>query len=132
MTTEPRKESELTKASNELARVVAEMLPSDADPNLAIRFREALGNLLASTLSGATVMAAGAVVAVNNKVDRLDKARGDRLRDLQLDLDQIALRVHGLEDQFLDAGQVGELSRTMYQLANEIEQLKAQQVGDAE
>lgn len=124
--------SELTKASDELARVVAELLPPDADPNLAARFRAALGNLLASTLSGATVMAAGAVVAVNNKLDRIAAVRGERLREVQIDLDRLAARVHALEDQFLDAGQVGELAATMFKLAEEVSLLKDRQAGNAE
>ena len=130
MTTPPI--TELTKASDELARVVVELLPRDADPELAIRFRVALGNLLASTLSGATVMAAGAVVMVNDKFERIANQRGERLREVQLDIDRLAARVHALEDQFLDAGQVGQLAATMYKLAGEVEHLKDRQVGNAE
>jgi len=124
------KPSELTLAADALARVVAQLLPEAADPGLALAFREALGNLLASTLSGATVMAAGAVVALDRKVETLAKTRGERLREVQLDVDRLSDRIHQLEDAFLDEGVIGQISATMYALANEIEALKVRQVGD--
>lgn len=115
--------SELTKASDALAVAVTALLPHDHDPQQIANFRTALGDLLAATLGGATAMAAGAVVAVNNKLDRLAEVRGQRLREVQLDLDRVSARVHALEDAFLDAGTVGQLAVTMYALAHEMERL---------
>lgn len=122
--------SELTRASDELARVVTQLLPSSADPELVQRFRAALGDLLAATLGGATVMAAGAVVALDNKVNRLTVTRGERLREVQADIDRLSSRIHSLEDQFLDDGQVGQLAGAMYHLASELEHLKQRAAGE--
>jgi len=124
------KPSELTLAADELARVVSHLLPSAADPQLVLQFRAALGNLLAATLSGATVMAAGAVVALNNKVDRIAQTRGERLREVQMDVDRLSTRIHELEDAFLDDGQVGEIVSAMHRIAVDVEMLKAQAVND--
>lgn len=127
---EPTQSSKLNAAADALARVVAELISPSADPQLAHAFREALGTLLAETLGGATVMAAGAVVALNAKVDRIAESRGARLLDIQRELDRLAERVHTIEDAFLDDGQIGQLAATMYTLAGEIELLKARSVGD--
>lgn len=126
------KVSPLTLAADELSRVVAQMLPHNADPALALEFRQAVGKLIETTLSGATVMAAGAVVALNNKVDKIAQTRGERLRELQLDVDRLSNRIHQLEDAFLDDGTIGQLVEAMHQLAVEIEALKVRQVGDGE
>lgn len=123
--------SELTRTSDALAAAVAALLPSGHDPSLIVAFKKALGDLLAATLGGATVMAAKAVVVLDNKVERLAQVRGERLRQLQLDVDQLASRIHALEDEFLDAGTVGLLSTSVATIALEVEQLKARQVGDA-
>ena len=122
--------SEIARASDTLASAVAALLPSGHDPQLIVSFRAALGDLLAATLGGATVMAAGAVVALDNKVERIAHARGERLRQLQLDVDQLSVRIHALEDEFLDAGTVGQLSHSIATIAMEVEALKSRQVGD--
>lgn len=127
MTTSP---SELTRTSDALAAAVANLLPHGHDPLLIVAFKKALGDLLAATLGGATVMAAGAVVALDNKVERLAQVRGERLRQLQLDVDQLSTRIHSLEDEFLDDGTVGQLSTSVATIALEVEALKARQVGD--
>lgn len=124
--------SELTRASDELARVVALMLPAERSAELAEQFRAALADLLAATLGGATVLAAGAVLAVDAKVDRLAKVRGERLREVQLDVDRLATRIHALEDAFLDRGQVGQLAQLLYTLATDVERLKERAAGDVE
>ena len=124
------KPNELTTAADALARVVGQMLPAGIGPALAAEFRRALGDLLAATLGGATVMAAGAVVALDNKVERLANTRGEALRAVQLDLDRIAVRVHQLEDQFLDAGAVGAIQTIIARIALDVERLKERQVGD--
>lgn len=122
--------SELTRCSDAMATAVAALLPRDADPQKLIDFRQALGDLLAATLGGATVMAAGAVVALDTKVERLANARGQRLREIQADVDRISARVHALEDQFLDDGAVGRIEVAAHQLAVEVEQLKERVAGD--
>lgn len=121
--------SELTLAADAMARIVARLLPDDADPQLALEFRQALGKLLETTLSGASVMAAGAVLAVDHKVDRLAHARGERLREVEHDMNLLAKRIHQIEDEFLDVGTVGQLASATHRLAVEVEALKARQVG---
>lgn len=132
MTIPPKEPAELTKASDELARIVAELLPASADPQLAHQFRVALGNLLAATLGGATAMAAGAVVALDHKVERLAASRGERLREVQADVDRLATRIHALEDEFLDSGQVGQMAQTVHKLAVDVGELKERAAGDGE
>lgn len=124
------KPNELTTAADALALVVARLLPASADTQLVTDFRAALGNLLAATLGGATVMAAGAVVALDAKVERLANSRGERLRAVQADVDRIAMRVHALEDQFLDNGAVGRIEAAAHRLAVEVGQLKERAAGD--
>lgn len=128
--TEP---TELTRASDAMARAVANLLPANAPPAIIAEFRIALGDLLAATLGGATVMAAKAVLAVDAKVDRLAAIRGKALQDVQHDLDRVAKRVHLLEDEFLPPGAVGQLQDAVAVLARDVEKLKERAVhGNAE
>jgi hypothetical protein len=128
----PPQPSELTIAADALAHVVAQLIPEKADPQLAHQFRLARGKLLESThsaLSGATVMAAGAVVALDNKLNRLAASRGERLQEIQRDVDRLSARLHTLEDEFLDDGQIGQMVSALYGLAGEFESLKQRQAG---
>lgn len=120
----------LSAAADEMAAAVAAFLPPGDDLQKLVAFRAALGTLLAETLGGATVMAAGAVVALDTKIERLASARGQRLREIQADVDRISVRVHALEDQFLDDGAVGRIEVAAHQLAVEVEQLKERVAGD--
>lgn len=121
--------SELTRCSDALAQAVAALLPVGHDPALIGTFRAALGDLLAATLGGATTMVAGAVVALDNKVEKLSSARIKQLHDIQADLDRIAARLHTVEDAFLDSGVVGRISTSVAALAMEVERLKERHAG---
>lgn len=70
------------------------------------------------------------VRALDDKVNHLAQARGARLRELEHDMNLLAKRIHQLEDEFLDSGQVGQLAEAMHRLAVEIGLLKARMVGD--
>ena len=122
--------NELTRCSDALALAVAALLPAKHDPALIAAFRVALSDLLAATLGGATTMVAGAVVALDAKVEKLSAARIRQLHDIQVDLHTIATRLHALEDEFLDSGTVGQIGISVAALALEVERLKDRQVGD--
>jgi hypothetical protein len=64
-----RKVNELTRA---FADVLFEMLPDERQP-LKDRFTASLGDLLAEVIGGSTTMAAGVVVALNQRMDKLEE-----------------------------------------------------------
>lgn len=77
-------------------------------------------------------MAAGVVVALDAKVERLSRARIKQILDIQADLDRVSDRVHALQDEFLDGGQIGQIANSLAAMALEVEALKARQLGNGE
>jgi hypothetical protein len=66
--------SEVTRCADALARAVGALLPHHADPLLLAAFQAALSDMIAATIGGASSMAAGAVVSVDDKVNQLINA----------------------------------------------------------
>lgn len=124
--------NELTRCSDALAAAVAALLPGDADPALIAAFRQALSDWQAATLGSATRMVAGMIVSLDAKIDRLSHARITQVHDTQVDLDRVSVRVHALEDAFLDSGTVGQLVHAQAALALKIGMLESRQVGDGD
>lgn len=57
--------------------------------------------------------------------------RSQWLLDIEFDLSQIKNRLNTLEDHFEHDGRIAAIALALHQLAQEIEALKARQVGDA-
>lgn len=54
------------------------------------------------------------------------------LLDIEHDLSRIKNRLNALEDHFEDDGIIAQIAAALHTIAVELEQLKAQQVGDAD
>ena len=58
--------------------------------------------------------------------------RSQRMLQIEHDLGLISERIHALEDHFEHDGIIVQLAEALHKIAVELEQIKSQQVGNAE